>query len=91
MKVKERETTTLEKVYELTEDELNSIKREYRNKGRYDIAGYISFALKYFHLKLNIGGAFDFIEKLIIFSNQNTTTINNIYGYSFSEWYKRYR
>lgn len=87
----EKEITQKQVIYEITKEELDAIKREERNKGRDDIAGYIAFSIKNFYLKMNFGGLCGFFSCLVDFINQDSSSIKNTYGYSFSDYMKKYR
>lgn len=91
MKEIKREVTTEQVVYEITKEELEKIKIEERNKGRYDIIAYIGFSLKNFQYKLNFGGASEFISDLADFISDRSNTIRNSYKYSFWDFIKQYR
>lgn len=91
MKEIKKEVTTEQVVYEITKEELESIKIEERNKGRYDIIEYLCFAASHYIYKINIGGAVNFITDLSDFLSDKTNIIPNVYGYSFFEWMKKYR
>ena len=85
MEVKEKEIIIKEKVYELTERELDDIKNEYIDIGRNEIAGYIGFCWNHFYLEMNVAGLAKFCNNLISFLNKETNIILNAYGYSFRE------
>lgn len=91
MKEIKKEVTTEQVIYEISKEELESIKREERNKGRYDILGYIGFALKNYHCKLNLYGLSELVGDLVNFMSDKTNTIQNVYGYSFWDYMKKYR
>lgn len=91
MKEIKKEITTEQVVYEISKEELESIKREERNKGRYDIIYYIAFALKNYLYEINIAGMRNIIDDLIDFVLDRTNTISNTYGYSFRDYVKKYR
>lgn len=87
----EKEITQKQVIYEITKEELDEIKREERNKGRDDIAGYIAFSIKNFYLQMNFGGLTKLFSCLVDFLNQNSSMIKNTYGYSFSDYVRKYR
>ena len=87
----EKEITTKQVVYEITKEELERIKIEERNKGRYDIVEYLKFAIKYYHYELNLGGVSNLVSDIIDFVTDRTNNIGNNYGYSFDEYVRRYR
>lgn len=91
MKEIKKEIITEQVIYEISKEELESIKRDERNNGRYDIIGYIGFALKNYRYELNLGGLSELVSDLCDFVTDKTNTIQNTYGYSFFEWLKRYR
>ena len=90
MKEIKREVTTEQVVYEITKEELDSIKREERNKGRDDVLGYIGFSIKNYRYEITIAGIKKFVEELVDFLSDRTSTIQNIYGYSFWDYIKKY-
>ena len=91
MKEIKREVTTEQVVYEITKEELDSIKREERNKGRDDALGYIGFSIKNYRYEITIAGINKFVRELVDFLSNRTNTIQNIYGYSFWDYIKKYR
>ena len=91
MKEIKREVTTEQVVYEITKEELDSIKREERNKGRDDVLGYIGFSIKNYRYEITIAGIKNFVKELVDFLSDRTNTIQNIYGYSFWDYIKKYR
>lgn len=91
MKEIKKEITTEQIIYEITKEELESIKKEARSKGRRDIAGYIGFTLGNFNYKLNLGGAVSFLSALSDFLCFKTNTIPNTYGYSLWDYIEKYR
>lgn len=91
MKAIKRSVTESKVFYEISEDELNKIKREERAKGRQDVAEYIDFAYCNYIYKINIGGAFDFIKDVIKFCRFEINNIDNNYKYNFFDFVKRYR
>lgn len=91
MQIIEKEITKNQIVYELTQEELNNIKREERNKGRHDVIGYLIFVLKHYRYELNIAGMRYFIFDLVDFLTGKTNTIQNICQYSFNDYLDDYR
>ena len=91
MKKIEKEVTQKQIVYEITQEELDVIKREERNKGRNDIAGYIAFSIKNFYLQMNMVGITELVTCLVNFLNKDTSNIKNTYGYSFDDYLKLYK
>ena len=78
-------------VYEITEEELEKIKRREREEGRIDIANYLIFSIKHYSYKLNLAGVTELIGDIIDFITNRTDCIGNIYGYSFHEYVRKYR
>ena len=78
-------------VYEITEEELEKIKRHEREEGRIDIANYLIFSIKYYSYKLNLAGAIKLIDNIVDFVCNRTDCIENIYGHSFHEYVRKYR
>ena len=91
MKEIKKEITTEQIVYEVTKEELEKIKRDERNKGIYDIIGYLRFSIKNYRYKLNLGGMQSLLGNIIDFISDNTNNIENTYGYSFNEYIRKYR
>ena len=91
MKEIKKEITTEQTVYEITKEELESIKREERTNGRYDVIGYIGFSMKNYRYEINLAGIGKFIDELVDFLSDRTMTIQNIYGYSFRDYINKYR
>lgn len=84
--MKEKESLKTIVFYELSEDDLNLIKRNERIKGRTEIINYIKFSLKYYPFKLNIAGTFNFINDLIAFLSNKNSFIQNVYKLSFNDF-----
>ena len=91
MKEVRKEILTEQIVYEITKEELEEIKRNERTNGRYDIVGYLSFAMKNYIYEINLGGMMSLIKEIIKFLNDETNTISNTYGYSLNNYIRRYR
>lgn len=91
MKEIKKEITREEIVYEVTKEELDSIKREERIKGRNDVMDYIGFSMHNYHYKMNLGGMQSFLCELIDFVADKTITIQNVYGYSFKDYINKYK
>lgn len=91
MKEIKKEITTEQVVYEISKEELERIKREERNKGRDDMAGYLCFAIKNYYLEFNLAGICEIFADLSAFFNKDTVTIKNVYGYSFRDYVEIYR
>ncbi len=91
MKTIKRNITESKVFYEISEDELNEIRREERAKGRQDVAEYIDFAYCNYIYKMNIGGAIGFIERVIKFCRFEINNIDNHYKYNFFDFVKKYR
>lgn len=78
-------------IIEITKEELEEIKKKQRKLGRDDVAGYIAFSLKNYKLKMNLGGAFEFVHNLIDFLNKDTEYMPNTFEYTFSDYLNEYR
>ena len=91
MKEIKKEITTEQVVYEITKKELETIKRDARNKGRYDIINYLQFSIKYYSYELNFAGMKSLIEDIADFLLGNKNTVPNICEYSFTEYISEYR
>ena len=83
MKEIKKEITREQIVYEITKEELESIKIAERNRGRKDIINYLIFSLKNYRYELNFSGTQRFCLNLVEFLNGEKNIIENIYGYSF--------
>jgi hypothetical protein len=87
-------TRTVEKeqtVYEITKEELEDIKREARNKGRYDVIEYVRFAWNNFYLELNLAGRQNFLIDMFNCIVNEEGIIKNMYNLSFKDYVKKYR
>lgn len=91
MKEFEKEITQKQVMYEISKEELESIRREERNKGRDDILGYIGFSMKNYRYETTIAGIVNLVREVVDFVSNRTNTIQNVYGYSFSDYINKYR
>ena len=92
MKEIKRNIVTEQTIYELSKEELETMRKEARIKGRQDVVDYFKFSFKNYRYKLNtIGGIYNLVENILNFLNDTTNTIENIYGYSFLDFVKKYR
>lgn len=91
MKEFEKEIITKQIVYEITKEELDKIKREERNNGRYDVIEYLSFTINKYALVFNLSGQLNWLKEAIDFLYGRTNIINNKYGYSFKDFVKEER
>lgn len=91
MKEIEKEITTKQVIYEITKEELEKIKTNERNNGRYDIIEYLKFAISNYHLKMNLGGATQLVSDICDFIMDRTNNIQNTSNRSFDEFIRRYR
>lgn len=86
MKEIKKEVIKEQIMYEITKEELETIKREERIKGRNDIISYFIFSIQNYYYQLNIRGMQLLIENIINFLSRETNTIQNAYGYSFRDY-----
>ena len=91
MKEIKKEIVTEQVVYEITKEELEKIKRDERNKGRYDIMNYLKFSIGNYCYEINLAGMRNLIGNICDFVTGNTNNIENTYGYNFSEYVRKYR
>jgi len=81
----EKSITTKQIIYELTKEELESIKAEERKKGQFDVISYIGFCWNNFIWKKNIAGVHEFVDSLLDFLN-GYSGIKNTQNIDFSEY-----
>ena len=86
MNVTEKEIVIKEKIYELTEDELEDLKNEWFNKGRKCVLNYIGECWNNYIWIKNIKGCSNFISDLLRFC-EGRGYIPNHYNTSIQEFY----
>lgn len=91
MEVKEVEVTKKEKIYTLTESELQDLKCECRTYGSRKTREYIGFCYNNYIWKRNIAGAVNFINDVILFLEYKNNGIPNHYNWSLFEWLEQNR
>ena len=91
MKEVKKEIITEQVIYEITKEELEEIKREERDKGRYDVADYLAFSIKNYRYELNLKGVTNLISDIIDFITYKTDIVENVYECSFDEYVRRYK
>ena len=91
METKEIEVSKTIKQYILTEDEYHNLINNNREYGSRKTKEYIIFCIKYYKLKLNLGGIAKLIENIIDFITGNRNYIPNLYDKTFSEWLDEHR
>ena len=89
MEVKEVEITKKEKIYELTESEFKNLKRECRAYGSRKTREYIAFCYLNYRLKMNFGGAVEFLSDLAKFLGGYDYIPSDI-GMNNSEYFRVY-
>ena len=88
MKVDEIEIMKKEKIYTMTQTELNNMLCDAKEFGSRKIKEYIMFCFENYNWKLNATGQSMFLEDLTEFLNDELTGIPNVYGLNFFEWLK---
>lgn len=86
MKEIKRQIVTEETVYEVTEKELEDIKKKARNEGRLDVIGYFQTAIRNYRYEMNLSGVVNCCLDLIDFLSNKTDTIPNTHGWSFRDY-----
>lgn len=90
MEVKEVEVIKKEKIYTLTESELNDLKCMCKEYGSRKTKEYIAFCYDNYIWKKNFSGVVDFINDLIDFL-VGRDYIPNKYNWSLFEWLEQNR
>lgn len=85
MEIREVEVTKTEKVYTLTESEFKDLKRECRAYGSRKTREYIAFCYLNYRLKMNFGGAVEFLSDLAKFLG-GYDYIPNTYEWDLFDW-----
>lgn len=91
MKIDNVTTTKTEKIYTLTEEELERLKNRCKDYGSRKTREYISFCLSHYPLQMNIGGAVDVFTNICRFSSGRTDYIPNIYSWDLFQWLRSNR
>ena len=90
MEVKEVEITKTEKVYTLTESELNELKCKERKFADKCVREYIAFCYDNYGLVKNLGFTVDFINELADFV-KGGNYIRNTYKLSLWDYIEKYK
>ena len=91
MEVKEVEVVKKEKIYTLTESELDDLKCKERTYGSWKTREYIIFCYNNYIWQKNIKGIANFIRDLLDFLTYEKRVIPNQYDLSLFEWLKQNR
>lgn len=86
MNVTEKEVTTTQKIYELTEQELKELKDEYYNKGISDLKNYFLYCFGNTRYKFNYGYTMDRCVEITHFCANKTNGIENKKNITFQDF-----
>ena len=84
-----KEVTSSQEFYEISQKELDEIKSFERDKGRTEIATYILYCYTNYIYKMNIGGAMEFIKDVLDFLARKKDEIPNKHNVTFFDFIKK--
>lgn len=86
MNVTEKEVTTTQKIYELTEQELKELKDEYFNKGIESVKDYLCYCVINSPWKPNIGCVIEFFKDCAAFCRNEADFMPNKKHINFQDF-----